>query len=172
MTYPTYSTQLVDDIDLNAEIANILYDSDKFYGHKLVLQSVLRDNNNKPIKARTSYELTGEISFRNREAGTTKTGYYCNEYFIHGMITPGSLMRTDEKSTNIANLANPKAIGYFHSSIEIKLHDVIVLVKLDNQGNVVNPVTPEREYFVTYIYDRRLDNSKREFYTCLLEETK
>jgi len=172
MIYPDYNTQLVDDIDLNAEIGKLLYDDEKFYGHKLVLQSVIRDENNKPVKARTSYELTGEMPFRNRELGTTKTGYYCNEYFIHGMITPGSLMRTDEKATGLANLANPKAIGYFYSDKEIRLHDVVVIIKLDHQGNLVNPITPEREYFVTYIYDRRLDNGKREFYTCLLEETK
>jgi len=163
----------INDIDLNAEMLKIINGEDgMFRGQRIVLQSLILDSNDKPIKASTSYKLTGEGKARNREPGTTRTGYYCNEYLINGFFAPSSLMRTDEKTTPMGGLASARNVIYFTSEITPKIHDVIVFVKMDAKGEIINPVTAERELYLAYVHSRRLDNSQLEYHVCVVEDQK
>ena len=162
------------DISVRANVDAIIYGTkdEAPRGIFAVLQTVLRDEKGSPIKSPFTYKLTGEGKNDNRGPHTTRTGYLCNEKLIRAIYKPATLMRADATMSAIGMVAPEKDIFILSWRDEIKAQDVIVLIKTDDNGNIINPVTIEKEFIVSLVYPKKLDNGRVEFYTCIIEDQK
>lgn len=177
--YPKYtidksSVEVSSDVNLSEIFKDILYGTskEKPRGTWAVLQNLLLDENNQPIKSDYVYKLTGEGKNSNRGPSTTRNGFLCNEKLVKTFYRPASRMIMDELTSAVGVMAPTRDVCYFASTDPVREHDVIVFIELDEEGNIKNPVKAIKELNVVRVYDRRLDNSQVQYYACVVEDQK
>jgi len=180
MGYPDYTLKPSDfridsDIDLRETFHEILYgnkDSERPRGQIIVLQSIVRDSNNQPVKSPYTYEVTGEGKDSDRGPNTTRTGYLCSESLVRVYYRPASRMIMDEGFGEAGKDVPTRDVCYFSYKADIQEQDVVVFIKLDTDGNPISPVTIDSEVIITKVYPKKSDNGRIEYYAAIVEEQK
>lgn len=161
------------DIDMRTGMHDILYGNarQKPQGRFAVLQLLKRDENGNPEQSNYSYKNTGEGQHKNRGPLTTRTGYYCTEKLVRCYYRPTRL-RLDETTLKMGPQASDKEVIFLSYTDPVKEHDVIVLINIDENGNPVNPVSPEKELIVVKVYPYCSTDGRVEYYAALVEDQK
>ncbi len=176
--FPEYiSTNTFDiptDIDLRQTVHDILYgtSTERPRGVLVVLQRLKKDASGNVLKSPYTYKLTGEGKADDRGPATTRTGFYCDESLIRILYQPASRMIMDELTTQTGVQPVTRDLVFVSALDPISEHDCIVFINLDDQGNVINPVTKTKEVIVTKVYPKNLDGGRIEYYACIVEEQK
>jgi len=172
--FNTDAGRVSNDISLRELVHEMLYGSnkEKARGEWVVLQKLVRDEDGNPIKHELAYTTSGEGRHKNRPAGMTRTGYKCTEHLVRCRHYPASLARIDEIASAPGHIAPVKNISYFSHLDEIKDNDVIVTLKVDADGNVINPPKVDAELIITRSIPVYGDNSRIEYYIGIIEDQK
>lgn len=175
--YPVYDTPnysgFVDNINVRQEVHRMIYGDgvNMPLGSMVILQNCIRDQNNLPVKSPYSYKLTGEGPLDRRIANTTTTGFLCTEKLIRALFIPPPRLFADAQSTHLAFIESSKyALILAYPDIAYT-HDIILVPKLSDNGEIIQPVTVINEYVITKTYEKRYNN-RLEFTVCILERVK
>jgi hypothetical protein len=163
---------LAADISIRDLVHNTLYGTEKEMprGRWLVWQKLKRDSEGQAIKSPFVYKITEEGKYRDRGYATTRTGYLCDEYLIRGFITPPSTrLALDETQAPVGVMPNNRVIIWTSYKDAIHANDIIILPKIDTDGNLINPVAIDMEYMITMVYNKTLDNGRLEFFQAVGE---
>ena len=162
------------ELDLRTAFHNTIYGTDTELprGRLVVIQRLVRDKNGDPIKSPSAYKTTGEGQNANRGYATTRTGYLCNEVMIRALVKPAGRLVMDEIGAPMGEFATDRVVFYTSYKHPLNNHDVAILPVIDDDGNIVNPVTIAKEYNLTVPYDRTLDSGRVEFHVCIGEVQK
>ena len=162
------------DVDLRTGVHDILYGTpiERPRGVLVVLQRLKKDSFGNAIRSPYTYKLTGEGKADDRGPATTRTGFYCDEFLIRVLYQPASRMIMDELTTQTGVQPVTRDLVFVSAFDSVSEHDCIVFINLDDQGNVINPVTKTKEVIVTKVYPKNLDGGRIEYYACIVEEQK
>ena len=174
-----YSVQKEDlafssDASIRDIVHSIIYGTgkEKPRGSWIVLQSLIRDNEGRPISSKYSYKIFGEGKHKNRGPNTTRTGYLCKEKLYRMILQPASRMIMDETTRSMGKMVPERDVVYFSYKNEIREQDVIIQIKIDEDGYPENPITAIKESIITKVYPKKSDNGRVEFYAAIIEDQK
>lgn len=163
-----YNFDIDVDIDLRKEFNDWIEGTDKSkrIGSYCVLQSIVLDENGVQKRSPYANKYTGEVKLTQRFPNTTVTGYLCNERIIKAYITsfqPRLYATLETAEPGLDNESKYLVFIEADKDIDIKSGDVIVTIKLDENGNIINPVEPVTDYVVLEVPDARGDYGRTEF---------
>jgi len=161
------------DIDLRSGFDAMIYGSgdEKSRGRWAVWQSIIKDNNGTSLRSSDTYKVTGEGKDKDRGFATTRNGFLCTERLIRIKSTP-LRMRQDELVGEASPESPIKETIYVPSKHHVEYHDNIILISIDETGNVINPVTAELEMTIIRVNEMCSDDGRIEFYQCICEVQK
>jgi len=156
-------------IDMKKALTELLYGNGQQIprGQYVVHQSLQRDSDGLPVTSEYAYKLSQEGRDENRGAITTRTGFLCSESLIRVFIFPSGRSVVDEIGTVMGRTGEDRAVIF--SDVNLRKHDTIITLVLDENGVPVNPVTSDQEFIVTIPYPKKLDFGRNEFYVSIAE---
>lgn len=163
------------DFDIRESIHNTIHGSknESPKGRWVVVQNLRRNANGDPIKSPFAFYNSQEGNHRLQDnASTTRTGYLCDEHWLRTIIIPSGRFALDEVQAPIGNLETNRIVFLVSGLDEHypKQHDLIITPKIDIDGNILSPVTPDVIYVATLLYPKTLDNGRVEYYVIIAEK--
>jgi len=161
-----YNFDISVDIDLREEFQRTINGTDTTepLSTQMVLQSIQVDDKGNLARSPYSYKHTGEAPLDKRHPNTTITGYKCAETLERAYVVPFQLRYYAALQIADPGVDNEsKYLFYLRHDMVIKQHDVFVSIELDDDGNVVNPVTPIRDFVILEVPPLSEVNGRGEF---------
>jgi len=170
-----YNFDVAVDIDMRKEFAAMINGTDEVrpLGTQIVLQSLVRDSRGKLIRSPYAYAMTGEVPLDKRYPNTTITGYKCSESLVRAYVVPFQLRYYASLQIEEPGVDNEsKYLFYLDNDLDVKSEDVFVTIALDEEGNVINPVTPLKDFVIIEIPTHSEINGRGEFKTAIAKVIK
>lgn len=163
------------EIDLRQELQSMYYGSGQEVpkSHPLLFRRARKDSNGRIIPCDCVDSLTHEPDIDISCPICMGLGYFWDEEWIDARrreVRPSQTGYVGRDIHTEAGIVNIKAvIYYFEYSVEPTTYDRIVEVKLDTEGEIVQPVTRTRIYKPDSILNMRSDYGRTEFFavSCL-----
>ena len=173
MTYGFYNTDISPAIDISIrdEVRKILYgDSfNKPYSMWAVLRKLKRDGNGEPILSENVDFVTDEPDLLNKPKGVTPEGYVYEDKIIRVGWSLGRLLNQDVRFFEAGMQEMKKIRGYFAYEDRPDELDQLFMLKVDDMGNPLNPLSFTERYIVATVFPQMADMGRVEFWTALLE---
>jgi len=164
------------DIDLRNTFHKMLY-GDAYAGIKpigrfAVLQKIIYNSDGIPKKSPYAYKVTGEVDIKNRPPNTTRTGLLCEEKLVRVHYQMFGKFMLNEFFMQMETNALKRELCFMSFYDKPKEHDYLIIIKTDENGNPINPVTAETEYEIVKVLPRESDFGRTEYYLCVIETVK
>ena len=173
MGYPFYQEvpPLKADISVRDEVKKMLYgdENNRPIGTWAILRRLQRDNFGEPILSKNVDFVTDEPDLLNNPSGVTPEGYLYNDKPIRIGWSLGRILNQDVRFFESGMQQQKKIRGFFAYDDEPKEMDQLFMLKVDEQGNPVNPFQWNENYIVATVFPHIADMGRVEFWLVLLE---